>query len=1135
MGLHFIYGRAGSGKTTRCIKEITSRLSEDPSGSIIFLVPDQETYHAESLLASASKGKGFINVMVSGFSRLAFRIFQELHTETNRALSPLGQQLVIARLLSEHREEFHVIGKAAGERHFSETLTAFFHELETYLITPEKLLATAEAEGETPLGLKLRDLSLLYREYHDYLKNHFAYEGSTYELLAKVIPKSEIIARSHIWIDGFNGMTPQEIRIVYALIERAKDVTVTLPMDSPEEAALSPVWNRPYRMWQFFAERYKNISGTTLSGSPRFLSPGIREMVSHYFTEPLKKYSSGKEDPAHGIHYVSAFSREQEADITARRILSLVRDHGYRYRDILVLLRNEEAYSDALERKLSHYGIPAFMNKREPMNNHPLVILLSSLFQFLTAESRGHHRGWSRQRIFRLLKTDIIPSVSADEMDILENFILKHGIRFYHWDREWNVHIPRDIDTDTGELTEREKKEQAFINDIRLRVLSLLTPLTSDFLNAETVAQKCKVIYEWLMKEQIPNVLSRWDDREFEKTRQRPHIQVWKKVLSMLDEMVHVAGDDKLAPDAFLSMAEDGLASLSYSMIPPTLDHVTVTTVDRGYSSEGRAVFLLGVIEDEFPARIDDSGFLTEEEKQHIRKEEQLVLGPGIMSLIFQEQFYVYLAMTRAKELLVLTSASIDNDGKTELSPSFLIRNLMRQGYIASEETAPLPAPDTTDDTFLTTPEESLSLLPSILREGLPSSDSVWASLRDWTMSDGSRKKLMDEKLEGLSYSNQSVPLSADLARALYSSKKGFTGSVSQFEMYRQCPYKYFLNHGLHLEDRDQSELDSRDFGNYLHAGLHLFGSRLHESKKQWRDATDDDIKNISSEIADHIIPKIKNGILSSDETAAYTSYSLQKTLRSTLARLRRWSKSSSFNTTMLEKKFFLKLTNEYNELYTVQGKIDRVDASDNLFTVSDYKTGIPKLTLSSILTGEHLQLITYLLAIMENDKSRGLLPAAMVYIYLSGDAFSISAPPEEGEVPSQDTKDLLSGYFIKDREILSSLDNGLGTDNQFIPVRLTKSGIHGNAPALTADEFKELLKETRRILGNIYHELISGDIPIRPARFGKTRSPCTYCEYRSICRFDTRLGGRYDEVSNARDKEVKEKLHEKMKGETNE
>ena len=51
MGLHFIFGAAGTGKTRRCCEEIRDYVTGKKGRSAFFLVPDQETYTAERMLA----------------------------------------------------------------------------------------------------------------------------------------------------------------------------------------------------------------------------------------------------------------------------------------------------------------------------------------------------------------------------------------------------------------------------------------------------------------------------------------------------------------------------------------------------------------------------------------------------------------------------------------------------------------------------------------------------------------------------------------------------------------------------------------------------------------------------------------------------------------------------------------------------------------------------------------------------------------------------------------------------------------------------------------------------------------------------------------------------------------------------
>lgn len=57
-------------------------------------------------------------------------------------------------------------------------------------------------------------------------------------------------------------------------------------------------------------------------------------------------------------------------------------------------------------------------------------MLLDGLLHFIKAESRGKNRGFTREHIFRILKTEIFPSFPTDMIDKLENYVLKYHIRF---------------------------------------------------------------------------------------------------------------------------------------------------------------------------------------------------------------------------------------------------------------------------------------------------------------------------------------------------------------------------------------------------------------------------------------------------------------------------------------------------------------------------------------------------------------------------------------------------------------------------------------------------------------------------------------------------------------------------------
>jgi ATP-dependent helicase/nuclease subunit B len=77
MSLRFIIGRAGTGKSRFSQEDIVQRLKQGGWGPLIYLVPEQATFHTEKSLLEHSGLKGTMRIEVLSFQRLAWRVLQE--------------------------------------------------------------------------------------------------------------------------------------------------------------------------------------------------------------------------------------------------------------------------------------------------------------------------------------------------------------------------------------------------------------------------------------------------------------------------------------------------------------------------------------------------------------------------------------------------------------------------------------------------------------------------------------------------------------------------------------------------------------------------------------------------------------------------------------------------------------------------------------------------------------------------------------------------------------------------------------------------------------------------------------------------------------------------------------------------
>ena len=242
--------------------------------------------------------------------------------------------------------------------------------------------------------------------------------------------------------------------------------------------------------------------------------------------------------------------------------------------------------------------------------------------------------------------------------------------------------------------------------------------------------------------------------------------QVLQRIYALLDEWVEVGGEEVWPARDVARIWTDLLAELSYALIPPTLDHVTFTTIDRGYPLNARAVFVLGQNEGVFPARPQPLSLWSDRDRTELAQLD-LAFGTDSVTLALQERQWQYLAWTRAEEKLYLSYARADEDG-TALEPAFLLRRLVALGWTDSVH----PAVSSCPGDGWVRPRQSLAGLPQALREESPAEE--WFGLYDWAMRQPAHEGAAYAWTRSLFYTNRAAVLGPALSRKLYAPQGTF-------------------------------------------------------------------------------------------------------------------------------------------------------------------------------------------------------------------------------------------------------------------------------------------------------------------------------------------------------------------------
>src|SRR5699024_11547378 len=117
MGLRFIVGRAGTGKSGRALDEIKEKSISDPQGpSIFYLVPDQMTFEQEYTLFRDKDFQGSIRTQVVSYARLAWRILQETGGAVSQFIRQVGVQMVLIKI-DEQKEGYGLVDQEAWKKH----------------------------------------------------------------------------------------------------------------------------------------------------------------------------------------------------------------------------------------------------------------------------------------------------------------------------------------------------------------------------------------------------------------------------------------------------------------------------------------------------------------------------------------------------------------------------------------------------------------------------------------------------------------------------------------------------------------------------------------------------------------------------------------------------------------------------------------------------------------------------------------------------------------------------------------------------------------------------------------------------------------------------------------------------------
>jgi ATP-dependent helicase/nuclease subunit B len=1163
MAVQFVLGRSGTGKTRFCVRGIADALQEPSEQPLLFLVPEQATYQAERAILSDPRVGGYHRLHILSFDRLQLLLLGR-HT-ARPAISRIGREMLIHKVLRDTKDKLRIFGPSALLPGFARQMAGMVSELHHYALAPEdveelvKCLESTDAKpqaagaalqppasGLQPAGgnrltaLKFADIAMVFHRYSQLLEGKFIDAEAQVNAAVKAVADMDFVKGARLWIDGFASFTGAELAILGELLRAVDHACVAFCVDParvgsitshysapPPEGLFEPVERSYFDLLRWAAESKIQIGQPIILSEVRRFDacPPLAHVEKSIFCpDAAVSKADGR------IRLVSTPNLRSEIQFIAKQILTLVRDKGYRYRDIAVVASDLNHCEQYVRAYFDSYEIPFFIDKRKPLNQHPVVELICTALEAVTG-------GFAHGDVFAYLKNDLAAwhKVQAQEehgqdgratgteraeIDRLENYCLAFGVDGRDWlsSEPWRFKAADDTDFD-----------EAAINRIRDQAIGPLLALRKALcLNGNgqktlTAGAFTRCIFDLLDSLHVRERLNQWVEQAREQgdlTTADEHRQFFDTLIDVFDELVEVFTHEEMTAQDYFGILRSAFSQMTLAFIPPSLDQVLVGSIERSRHPNLKAIFLLGATQKQFPIPIPATGVLTDEDRSAAEVAE-FHIAPTTAQSLADRQYLAYIAFTRPSEFLCISYPCLDEKGGPVARSHFiddlqLLFDDLQEEYVAD---ALLELDDVRNGAELTE-----VLCTRLGRDAfLPAAGDKdrLTGLLDAMQLSGEHEGIVRPVIAALGYDNQ-ASLEPTIAKELFGHE--LRGSATRLAAFAACPYKHFVRYTLDLKPRREFKLEPLDLGLFYHRVLDSLQKRLSAERQGLASIEEDRLLQLLDEQIAKLTEQdlfLSNFVQRSAHNA-FVVYSAGETLQECVLALAQMVRAGSFRPRLSELAFghVLDASGKFSPFelplpggrtLVLSGKIDRLDIAEvngrKAALILDYKRtqSGAGFDWSDLYHGLDVQLAVYMLAVHHAGSAYADDIAGAVYLPI--EAVPKRATPAEFDADSRKfqhkARGIINGAYCE------HLDANASKNSAFYNFYVTKDqqpyGNSGRSNALRPEHFTRLLDWSRKNIIRLAADIASGRIECRPYHRGNERG-CMFCDFLPVCHFDWQI-----------------------------
>ncbi len=1041
--LTIIIGRAKTGKSTFCFRQFAQNVCAGTGNKpSYFVVPEQFALSTERQILHLPEMQGhtLMGDEVLSFKRLSHRILNRLGGLSFEQMDEAGKIMILTQAAYVLRNELTYFTNIVDHPWQVMGVLSLFHEFEKYGVNCGTLERLKQQEGiPTTLQGKLNDLSLLYAFYDQRLHEKCMTDSDVFRLAIQKASKKSYFKDTNIWIDSFTGFTAWERDFIALMMRDGATLTITLCMDAHNDPVFNGIrttYAGLLRMAKELHVPHQVINVSDLYNDFSFYrKEDLRTLEQNYTRYRGNSYERRLDDSERGIVIHESDNVFNEITHVAASIQDLHNKQGIPYGQIAVAVRHMEGYSSLIEAIFPQYNIPYFVDNRRNIENNPVIICILSLLNILI-------NGYRIEDISMFLKSGLYYD-DFNLIDQLENVILAKQLQ---GEKKYR-------NTDCAELKKLVEDILSFKNA----------------LSASVNIRDCVVVLETLLnKWEFNKKLQLFGDhfRSLgEVERSDEYIRIW-------DILTHVLGQIKffLGEISFTALKDKctflhrilsaTFKSYRTGFLPQNPEAVQILGIDRSRTSQLYALFVMGANEGVLPASMDDTGMLSDQDRDWITSM-SVELADDSLTRATKEQFNIYATLFAPSSYLCISYPLFDAAGNSVL-PSTMVIGQIKRLYPNVHQTY--------DSSNYTEPS---SLLPG------------------------------------------RISLTQNTALALFLPNQIPNISVSRLETYRKCPFKYFMDYGLRAEERNLGQIDNRDIGDLMHKLIEKGTGRLLKEINL-------DGPSIMNDIFSETLAEIDlSSELRESERRHLLLNRLNRFSAAALDGIReQWNEDTftpvGFEVAFGEKEqgsmpgYVIPMDIDFIKAVQLRGRIDRFDVYKHegilYVRVIDYKSSDQRIQFDDVYLGQRLQLITYMKALIEQKKSQEhikkmigecedvqFMPGGVLYFVMQDDLSKIDP---NGKLEANNY--CMDGFVLNDPVVVDAM-RGSG-DTPTVTMTKGKAGEMKAKKGFSPSDYQSMSDSVDQAVRITVREIASGAMLPKPSCSHKGTLPCRYCAYQSVC-----------------------------------